>query len=451
MANTILKWNDDNNGATGFKIRKGGGPLTDPLAHPLVATVGPDVREYRAPVGANQEYWAVSVYDASQEVVTLDQAMCYPGKIVPTWDITAILQGVAFATDYGPFTPDTLERYTVAGNDGNVLSAAAMVTTVEGVTYSITSDNIYKWDTSKDELSVALEIAQPSQTGMIRWAVAIPSGLIVYACSRGYVSYDPKTKAFVLEIAQTSDIAQRGSYSSVLNKIVLAGGLTSQGLDKLVIGFMSLDTWEVTFSVINGVTGGHASTGGTLLINQLEAIYWPSGTIPFLGVITWDADGANLTPSKVAAPNHPILGYQSQGIPSGSIEHILISNGNYYRVTPTEVTTGTLTALLGAAATPFTASCAAMIRTPDGGYIVVGSGMAEVLYFDHNFENAKIMQNGNTGGLQFALYANGTVHCLAQGSSPAVRLTWTGGKKPNIVWPTSWLASQYNCQGRTPT
>lgn len=451
MANTILKWGDANDGITGFKIRKGSGPIPDPLLHPVVATVGPTVREYIAPVGKAQEFWAVSVTDGTQDVVTGDQALCYPGPIVPPEAIEGVLQGIAFAAGYGPFVPDALEAYKVTGPDGNHLSAGVLITDINGVTYSLTSSNIYKWGSSGQELTVALDAALPSQSGTIRWAVALPSGLIAYACSgKGIMTYDPKTKAFVNVMPLSAYVPGRGVYSHVLKKIIVAGGIEPLGTDHLTIGFIDVSTWTLSRLSASSVPGGDGVSEGTLVVFGTKAYYWPNGSTGRMAVASWNMTGGDLIVSSVVAPAYPSTVYRSQGVPSSSEEAIMIGGGKVYTIGETGVTTQTLAEFLGGSAPEFNDSCAAVVRTPDGGYLAVGSAGAKVLYFDHNYKNAKVMTNGTTGGMQYALLVDGTIHCMGQGSSPYTRLTWVDGKKPNIIWPGSWKASQYNCQGRAP-
>lgn len=446
MANTILSWNDSNSGHLGFKLRKAGYPYMDPASMSLVATLGPAERTFTGPPGAGIEFWRIGAYDADQETQSDKLALSFPIKIMTKDVLVGVMSRLnAAGTEFGPYHPN---GGTVGSWGGRVLSLPVMLTTAGGKTLAMDSTAIYEIKLV-DGLPTATKLAdQLAGSSTIRWAVALPNGKVVYGCANvGYGVFDPADNSVSLGLAMPNDQGSRGVYAHDIGKIILAGTTGNGGADVLRFRILDPATWAIENVDVSGVTGGSGVYDGLLVVASGQAHYWPQNVNVVVN-LEWDS-GGSFTSSSVAAPAYPSSSINyAQGAVMDTGEFLAIGGGNAYLISSAGVEVQTLTAFLGAEAASFTDNVTCALRTPDGGFLFFGGGASKFLYFDGSKENIAVVTIPMSGGYQHTAMLDGKVYFFS--SSQYIQLTWADGVEPPINFPNSYLASQYNCQGRNP-
>lgn len=447
MANTILSWNDSNSGHLGFKLRKDDLPYMDPTSMSLVATLGPTERTYTAPPGSGVEFWRIGAYDADQETQSKELALSFPIKVMTNDVLTSVMSALnTIGTGFGPYHPNG-GTVGITSGSGSLMSPL-FVTTAGGKTLVLDSNGIYEVKLVDGVPTITKLANQLAGASTIRWAVALPNGKLVYSCpSVGYGVFDPSDNSVVLGLARASDQGNRGVYAADLGKIILAGTTGNPGTN--VLRFLVLDpaTWTIENVDVTGATGGQSVYDGLLVVGTGRAHYWAQGA-NLLATIEWDEEGV-FTPSSVSAPAYPSSSISySQGLALDTGEFLAVGGGNAHLIDRSGVTVTPLSTYVGAEAAAFTDNVAIAMRTPDGGFLFMANGASKFLYFDGGKESIAVVTIPMSGGYYHSAMLGGRVFFFS--SSQFIELTWTDGVAPPINFPNSYLASQYNCQGRNP-
>jgi len=447
MANTILSWNDENSGHLGFKLRKASHPYMDPINMDLVDTVGPAERVYTCPPVNGVAFWRIGAYDADQETQSDKLALGFPIKVMTNDVLTTVMAALNSAgTGFGPYHPEggSVGNWSTSG-----MSTPLMVTTAGGKTLAIDSSAIREVKLVAGVPTQTKLADQLANTSTIRWAVSLPNGKVVYGCpNQGYAVFDPSDNSVSLGLARASDIGNRGVYAADLGKIILAGTTGNPGTDKLRFLLLDPATWTIENVDVSGAAGGQNVYDGLLVVGTGRAHYWPGGGATFLATIEWEGSGGTYTPTVGTAPAYPgsYIG-NAQGLALDTGEFLAIGGGNAYLISTTGVETQTLLTYLGGGAASFTDNVTIAMRTPDGGFLFMGGGAAKFIYYNNDMSVVTIASMPS-GGFQHSAMLDGRVFLFS--GSQYIELTWVDGVAPPINFPNSYLASQYNCQGRNP-
>lgn len=447
MANTILEWEDSNDGHLGYKLRKSGYPYMDPVTMDLVATVGPTDRTYTAPPGNEVQFWRVSAYNTEQDVPSDKLGLSFPIKIMTNDVLTTVMAALNSAgTGFGPYHPDggSVGNWNTSG-----MSTPLIVTTAGGKTLAIDSSAVREVKLVAGVPTLTKLADQLANTSTIRWAVSLPNGKVVYGCPNlGYAVFDPSDNSVSLGLARASDIGNRGVYAADLGKIILAGTTGNPGTDKLRFLLLDPATWTIENVDVPGATGGQNVYDGLLVVGTGRAHYWPGGSAAFLATIEWAGSGGTYTPTVGTAPAYPSSYIaNAQGLALVTGEFLAIGGGNAYLISASGVETQTLLTYLGGGAATFSDNVTVAMRTPDGGFLFMAGGAAKFLYYN-NDKSVVTIAFMPSEGFQHSAMLDGRVFIFS--SSQYIELTWVDDVAPPINFPNSYLASQYNCQGRNP-
>ena len=446
MANTILNWNDENEGHLGFKLRKAALPYMDASSMTLVDTVGPAERTYTAPPGTGVQFWRIGAYDAEQETQSDKLALSFPVKIMTNDVLMSVMSALNTAgTGFGPYHPN---GGTVGSWGGSAISTALFVTTAGGQTLAIDSAGIHEVKLVAGVPTLTKLADQLAGASTILWAVALPNGKVVYGCpSLGYAVFDPSNNSVALGLSRTSDLGNRGVYAHDIGKIILAGTTGNPGTDKLRFLILDPFTWTIQTHDVSGVTGGSGAYNGLLVVGTGRAHYWPAN-VSSVCTLNWDNEGV-FTSFGATAPTYPGSNINNgQGLALDTGEFLAVGGGNAYIISATGVDVQPLSTYVGAAAGAFTDNVTIATRTPDGGFLFMGGGAAKFLYYSADKSTISVVTVPMTGGYWYNTMLDGNIYFFS--SSSFISLTWENGVQPPINWPNNYLASQYNCQGRNP-
>ena len=462
MANTILSWNDENSGHLGFKIRKGDKPVPDPKTLAEVGSVGPTAREFTAPAGVSHEFYAVSAYDATQEVPAAVQALAYPALIIPDNALNGIAQAIgAGGMGFGPYMPAACQGYPLGGTSAAKAaldSVGSIATASSGRVFGFHGAEVIEFTASNRVASVAIVASMPGGTTGVQWSAPLPNNKIVIKCSEGYLLFDVATLTVTLAHAQAGEKGDRGAFVPSLNKIVLAGKIDGPNMNSFYFGVLDPYTWVTDKYELPGITGGVANSySGMLMVSDNHVVYWPRFTdTPGIMSLSWDGSG-NFTTALAAAAAYPNLAIGvKQGLPIGNSTFLAVGNSTVYLITKDGFTTTPLSTWAGSGASAFTKAPGAICYAPNGGLLLFDSERNNQVLFISADRTVSFILTPTTSdfvGRDLPVFLDGEVHLFPQyayGPDPhtAWRIEWNAGLKPPISWPGNFLASGYNRQGR---
>lgn len=462
MANTVLTWDDQNAELTGFKIRKGDKPVPDPKTLAEVGSVGPTVHEFTAPAGVSHEFYAVSAYNATQEVPAADQALAYPALIIPDNALNGIAQAIgAGGVGFGPYMPAACQGYPLGGTSTDqwlLDSVDCMATASSGRVFGFDKEAIIEFTASNRVASVTKVADMPAGTTWVQWAAPLPNNKIVIKCGEGYLLFDVATLTVTLAHAQRDDTGDRGAFVASLNKIVLAGKINGPNTNSFYFGVLDPYTWEIDTYELPGITGGIANSySGMLMVSDNHVVYWPRySDTPGIMSLSWDGSG-NFTTALAAAEAYPnsVIGIK-QGLPIGNSTFLAVGNSTVYLITKDGVTTTPLSTWAGSGASTFTEVPGAICYAPNGGLLLFDSEINNQVLFISADRTVSFVLTPTTSDFvsrELPVFLDGDVHLFPQYANypdprTCWRIEWNAGLKPPISWPGSFLASGYNRQGR---